>query len=180
MGTIIEGDEQMKTRNPFILTSLFLFILLIQSGLAEENTKTNLPESAKLRIGKGTLGEIAYFPDGTRFAVATSIGIWVYDSITGKELYQLTNHTNGVDTIQFSPDGNIIATETSDGSIYLWNTNSRKLIHTLSDDVFGLYDPVFTPNGKIIAVQTAEKFTYFQKTLRLYDVKTGKHINTIS
>ena len=170
----------MKTRHQFIITIFCLFVLVALNVPAQEVAKTNLPEGAKLRIGKGTLGEIAYFPDGTRFAVATSIGIWVYDSITGKELYQLTDHTYGVNIIRFSPDGNIIATEGPDGSIHLWNTNTRHHIRTLSDVDFGLYDPVFSPNGKIIAVQCAEKFTYFQKTLRLYDVKTGKHINTIS
>lgn len=170
----------MKTRHQFILTIICLFVFVALNVPAKEKVKTNLPEGAKLRIGKGTLGEIAYFPDGTRFAVATSIGTWIYDSITGKELYQLTDHTNGVYRIRFSPDGNTIATESADGRILLWNTNSGEQIHTFSDDDFGLYDPVFTPNGKIIAVQCAEKFTYFQKTLRLYDVKTGKHINTIS
>ena len=170
----------MKTRQLFILTIFYLFVFVALNVPAQEATKTNLPEGAKLRIGKGTLGEIAYFPDGTRFAVATSIGIWVYDSITGKELHQLSDHTNGVDIIRFSPDGNTIATESPDGSLYLWNTNTGSHIRTLSDVDFGLYDPVFSPNGKIIAVQYAEKFTYFQKTLRLYDVKTGKHINTTS
>ena len=147
---------------------------------AQQPSKANLPEGAKLRIGKGTLGEIAYFPDGTRFAVATSVGIWVYDSITGKELYQLTDHTNGINIIRFSPDGNVIATESQDESIHMWDTNTGNHLYTVSDSEFGLYDPVFSPNGKIITVQCAEKFTYFRKTVRLYDVKTGKHLNTIS
>ena len=170
----------MKTLHQLIVSISLLLLFSLQIISAQDTTKLNLPEGVKLRIGKGTLGEIAYFPDGTRFAVATSIGIQVYDSITGKELYQLTDHANGVYSIRFSPDGNIIATESADGCILLWNTNSGEHIHTLSDDDFGLYDPVFSPNGKIIAVQCAERFTYFQITLRLYDVKTGKHINTIS
>ena len=170
----------MKLIHKFILISFCFSIFIIQYANAQESTYTNLPEGAKLRIGKGTLGEIAYFPDGTRFAVATSIGIWVYDSITGKELYQLTDYSNGVYSIRFSPDGNTIATESPDGRILLWGTNTGNHIYTLSDDVFGLYDPVFSPNGKIIAVQSAEKFTYLRKTLRLYDVKTGKHLITLN
>ena len=170
----------MKTIHQFTLTLFLIFVIFVYNVPAQNDTYTNLPEGAKLRIGKGKLGEIAYFPDGTRFAVATSIGIWVYDSITGKELYQLSDYTNGVYSIRFSPEGDIIATESPDGRILLWTTNTGNHIHTLTDDDFGLFDPVFSPNGKIIAVQCAEKFTYFQKTLRLYDVKTGKHINTIS
>ncbi len=166
----------MKTRQLFILTIICLFVFVALNVPAQEATKTNLSEGAKLRIGKGVLGEIAYFPDSTRFAVATSIGTWVYDSITGKELYQLTDHTNGVDIIRFSPDGNIIATESPDKGIHMWNTNTRNHIRTLSDNKLRLYDPVFSPNGKIITVKYVENFTNF----RFYDVKTGKHINTIS
>ncbi len=170
----------MKTRHLFILTLICLFLFVTHHVHAQETANTNLPEGAKLRIGQGTLGEIAYFPDGTRFAIATSIGTWIYDSITGERLYRLTDHTNGVDIIHFSADGNTFATENPNGSILLWDTNTGNHIHTLSADAFGLHDPVFSPNGRMIAVQCAEKFTYFQTTLRLYDVKSGKHINTIS
>ena len=128
---------------------------------AQESSIANLPEGAKLRIGNGTLGEIAYFPDGTRFAIATSIGIWIYDSITGERLYRLTDHKNGVDIIRFSADGNTFATENPNGSILLWDANTGNQLHTFAYGDFGLYDPVFSPNGKILAVQCAEKFTYF-------------------
>lgn len=170
----------MKTLRQYLITIFLLCVLFLLNTSAQDVTPFGLPEGAKLRIGKGTLGEIAYFPDGTRFAVVTSIGIRIYDSITGKELYQLTDHTNGIDIIRFSADGNTFATENPGGNIQLWDTNTSNRIHLLSDDDFGLYDPVFSPNGKIIAVQCAEKFSYLRKTLRLYDVKTGKHINTIS
>ena len=45
-----------------------------------------LPESAKFRLGKGKLHDIKYTPDGNRIAVATDIGIWIYEAQTGKEL----------------------------------------------------------------------------------------------
>ncbi len=170
----------MKKLHQLIITITLLLLFSLQMTSAQGTAKSNLPEGAKLRIGKGTLGEIAYFPDGTRFAVATSVGVWIYDSITGKELYQLTDHTKGVYRIRFSPDEKTFATESPEGSVLLWNTNTGNHIHTLSDSEFGLYDPLFSPNGKMVTVQCAEKFTYFRKTLRLYDVKTGKHINTIS
>ncbi len=170
----------MKRRHLFILTLICLFLFVTHHVHAQETANTNLPEGAKLRIGQGTLGEIAYFPDDTRFAIATSIGIWIYDSITGERLYRLTDHTNGVYTIRFSANGKTFATENPNGSILLWDANTGNQLHTLAYGDFGLYDPVFSPNGKILAVQCAEKFTYFSKTLRLYNVKTGKHINTIS
>ncbi len=170
----------MKSLRQYIISIFLLCALFLLNTSAQDVNKFGLPEGAKLRIGNGKLREIAYFPDGTRFAVVTSIGIRIYDSITGKELYQLTDHTDGIDIIRFSADGKTFATENPESSIQLWNANTGNHTHTLSVDNFGLYDPVFSPNGKILAVQCAEKYLYLGKTLRLYDVQTGKHINTIS
>ena len=39
-----------------------------------------LPEGAITRFGKGTINDIKFSPDGTQFAVATTIGVWIYDS----------------------------------------------------------------------------------------------------
>ncbi len=170
----------MKSIHTSIITLSLLFLLLLPNTYAKDYTKSNLPEGAKLRIGKGTLGEIAYFPDGTRFAVATSVGIWVYDSLTGKELYQLTDHTNGVEIIRFSRDGNTIATKGPHGSVLLLNAKSGNHQITLTDDEIGHYNGAFSPNGKIIAVQCAEKYSYLRKTLRVHNVQTGEHLSTIS
>ena len=38
-----------------------------------------------MRIGRGTMYDLAYSPDGTRLAVASSVGIWLYDTETLKE-----------------------------------------------------------------------------------------------
>lgn len=157
-----------------------LFVLFLSNTLAQDATQFSLPDGAKARFGKGTLGEIAYFPDGTRFAVATSIGIWVYDSLTGKEIYKLTDHTNGVEIVRFSRDGNTIATKGPHGSVQLLNTQLGNHQLTLTDDEIGYYNGVFSPNGKIIVVQCAEKYSYLRKTLRVYNVQTGEHLSTIS
>ena len=52
---------------------------------AQDYTKWKLPEGAKARLGKGRINEIKYSSDSRRLAVASSIGIWLYDTRTGKE-----------------------------------------------------------------------------------------------
>ena len=74
----------MKNLNP--LSILIIFILLLSSlssSAQEEYTRWHLPEGAIARYGKGSIRELAYFPDGTRLAVRSSIGIWIYDTRTG-------------------------------------------------------------------------------------------------
>ena len=39
------------------------------------------PTGAKVRLGKGQIYDLKYSPDGTRLAVTSSIGIWLYDTV---------------------------------------------------------------------------------------------------
>jgi hypothetical protein len=63
-------------------TVLSFFAFLAASGLCISNVfaqaymQEHLPEGAKARIGKGYVYELAYSPDSTKLAVASTIGIW--------------------------------------------------------------------------------------------------------
>ena len=65
---------------PRLLKLILLFVaaLFLQHAFAQDYTQWSLPEGAKARLGKGWVSGIAYSPDGTRLAVASSIGIWLY------------------------------------------------------------------------------------------------------
>ena len=85
------------------LTSLILFTLFSLSAFAQDYTGWSLPDGAKARLGKGSIHEVQYSPDGARLAVAGSIGIWLYDARTGAELSLLTGHTGDVDERSVQP-----------------------------------------------------------------------------
>ena len=86
----------MKNRLFLIALTFFcVFTLFSANTLAQDSPQWHLPEGAKARLGKGTIYEIAYSPDGTRLAVASSIGIWIYDAATGEALDLFTGHTSG-------------------------------------------------------------------------------------
>ena len=56
------------------VTLLLLFLLFPLSSSAQDYTQWSLPKGTKARLGKGHItGNIAYSPDGTRFALASSI-----------------------------------------------------------------------------------------------------------
>ena len=75
------------------LTFTFLILLAVLSvnALAQEYAQWGLPEGVKRCIGRGAMKDLAYSPDGTRLAIASSIGIWLYDTATLKEVALLTN-----------------------------------------------------------------------------------------
>ena len=81
--------------------------------------KWKLPTGAKARLGKGYINEITYSPDSSRLAIASSIGIWIYDANTGEELVLFTGHNNTIERLAYSPDGSFIA------SLFRSNTNNH-------------------------------------------------------
>ena len=83
-------------------------------------------------MGKGHINELAYSPDGTLLAVASSIGIWLYDVQTYQELALLMGHTGVVTSVAFSPDGVTLASGSEDGTVRLWDVATGTVQHTLT------------------------------------------------
>ena len=92
----------MKNTGFLILVTLLVIFAFTLNTFAQDSPQWHLPEGAKARFGKGEINEIQYSPDGTRLAVASSIGIWIYDPHTGKELDLLTGHTYYVWSVAYS------------------------------------------------------------------------------
>lgn len=75
----------------------------------QHETRTELPEGAIARLGKGGINVITFSPDGRFLAVGSDVGIYLYSVETGDEV-ALPNKTIGqVNTIAFSSDSNILA-----------------------------------------------------------------------
>ena len=108
-------------------------------------TTWHLPEGVLARLGKGTVEEVAFSPDGQVLAVAGSIGIWLYDVATYRELALLAGHTDVISSVSFSPDGSMLASGGSE--VILWDVSSRSQLATLQG-----HSPVsFSPDGSMLA-----------------------------
>ena len=97
-----------------VLTLMFMPLTFVPISFAQDYTQWNLPEGAIARLGKGGINEIAYSPDGNRLAVASRIGVWLYDTHTGAEVALFTGHTDEVISVAFSPDSSMLASGSSD------------------------------------------------------------------
>ena len=117
-------------------------------------TRWNLPEGAKTRLGTGAINEIQFSPDGNQLAIASSIGIWIYDAHTGEELNLLTGHRGSVSSIAYSPNGHILASGSRDDTVRLWDAKRGMPLKTLriyAFQSFGVYSVAFQNDGRILA-----------------------------
>ena len=153
---------------------LILLTLFLRTSFAQDVPRWGLPYDARARLGKGSIREIKYSPDGTRIAVASSIGIWLYDTATHQEVALLTGHWSTVYSVAFSPDGNTIASGSADNTIRLWDVDTGSHRRILSGHRSDVYSVAFSPDGNSIASGSGDR------TIRLWDVDTGTHLRTLS
>ena len=138
-----------------ILTLLLIPILFLSNGYTQDYTTWGLPEGAKARLGKGEITAIEFSADSSQIAVASSVGIWLYDAHTGKEITLLPGHREGfstsvfsglggtltINTLAFSPDGKLLASASEDGTIRLSDLTTYRERHTLLENKGGICEP---------------------------------------
>ena len=139
-----------------------------------------LPEGAVIRLGKGRMGEsdraISFSPDGRLLAVASGIGLWLYDMDEPESLTLLP--TEPVNAVSFSSDGTILASGSLprslspgfEGKITLWDVASGSRTATFGDSV-GAKNVAFSPDGSSLA------YIGSGGQLGLWDVLTGTLIH---
>ena len=113
---------------------------------------------------------VAYSPDGTRLAVASSVGIWLYDADTGAEVALLSRHTGDVFSVSFSPDGSTLAGGCQDGTIGLWDVAIGQEKARLKGHTGYVPSVSFSPDGNTLASLGGPS----DHTIRLWDVVSGR------
>ena len=153
----------------FSIFSLLLIVSMIclPDISAQEYTQWELPEYAIARLGKGRINDMRYSPDGTLLAVATTIGIWIYDTETYQERSLLAHSNKGVEKISFDAKGTTITSRERFGGLTLWDVTTRKPKKTPTN-----LSSVLSPDGETFAN------TDYTNKIHLRDTVTSesKHI----
>lgn len=138
---------------------------ILGQATAADFSEWRLPEGAFARLGKGVVRDIAYSPDGKQLAVASPIGVWIYDTHTSNEQALLTANTGNVAwNVVFSPDGQTLAV--LQGEVLLWDTQTYTLKGTLKGHSHSATDVAFSPDGQTLAIADMDQ------TTQLWDMKT--------
>lgn len=162
----------------FMTFTLFIVVALCLStafAQYEPYTQMGLPDGAIARFSKGSIREITYSSDGTRVAVATTIGVWIYDAQTGEEQDLITGKlVDCSNPVVFSPDRKrIVTTNWWDKEARLWDTQTGKPIKTLTGHKSQINAIVYSSDSKTLATASADK------TIRLWNAHTGRNTKTL-
>ena len=117
--------------------------------------------------------ELAYSPDGTRLATASSDRTpKVWDATSGTLLFSLIGHTDLVTNIAYSTDGMRIATASNDNTAKIWDGAAGKELLTLTGHKDWVSSVAFNSDGSRLATGS------FDKTAKIWDAQTGKELLT--
>ena len=169
-------------------------VLLMQTNqvLANQRDYTGwgLPEGAKARIGKGTFTDMQLSSDGTRLAIASSAGVWLYDVSTGDEIALITENTALIGLVAFSPDGATLATAGGDNKCRIWDVETQKLLSTFKVPDW-LWTLAFLDDGKtLVGEGLIDKISHpllgggpwmwDVPKVWMWDVHTGKRLDSFT
>ncbi len=100
--------------------------------------------------GKETVNEVAYSLDGRLLAVASSLGVYLYEAETQAQVRFIKTGVR-VSSVAFSPDGATLALGAHDNTVQLWRMDDGALLRTLKGRMGLVLSVAFSPDGATLA-----------------------------
>ena len=136
--------------------------------------KCALPEGAIARLGRGSLRDMAFSPDGQYFAVGTNIGLWLYDLPTLSPIALWETDRGYIDGVTFSSDSQWIALHRYHEAIRVWDIQNAVCIAEMEltkvQDRWGLSTPIFSQDGERLVVFNGREYN---RKVQAWSPQTG-------
>ena len=149
-----------------------------QSQTTIHSTETNsdvttwkLPEGAIARLGQGLIFDMAFSPDNASLAVATRVGVWMYELETMQPLALLETERGMLSKVVLSPDGKCVATSNADGIINIREIETQQRVAKIRGWHRGTSQLAFSPDSRYIAASG-----HGYGDVYVWCAKTGQHL----
>ena len=100
--------------------------------------------------------------------------VQVFSVPEGKELYQLTDHTEWIYDVRFTPDGEILATADRGSGLYLWQAANGRAVEQLRGHGAAIFDLAYTADSNVLASASLDG------SVRLWDTWKYKQIRSFT
>jgi len=104
-----------------------------------------------VRWGKGLAEGLAYSPDGRRLAVASGLGVYLYDAESLAETRFISTEVIAM-RVAFSPDGQVLAHGSLSGLITLRDAQTGRQLRQMDGHSGAVFELSFSPDGKVISL----------------------------
>lgn len=109
------------------------------------------------------------------FAVLLVLGIGrVFGFAVGEKVRTLTDHTDAVRTVAFSPDGRLLVSGSKDSTIKAWDVAAGEVLITLLGHAGMVRSVAFSPDGTLLASAGADG------AVKLWDVDSWAELLTLA
>jgi serine/threonine protein kinase/WD40 repeat protein len=123
---------------------------------------------------------ISVSPDGRTIAASTEnafveprdTNVYLIDALTGDVLKAFAGHNGGVNVMDFSPDGTLLATPSFDQTARIWNVATAQTLHVLEGHEGVVAETEFSQDGRLLLTTSSDG------TVRLWDVASGEQLRT--
>ena len=130
-----------------------------------------LPEGAVSRLGRGIINDITVAPNKKSLAVATRVGVWMYELGTIHPATLLETKRGIIGNVALSHDGKWVATSNTDGIIKVTEIETQKYVAKIQGWHRGTSQLAFSPDSQYIAASG-----YGYGDVYVWCTKTGAHV----
>lgn len=116
----------------------------------------------------GAILSVGLSSDGEILAAASANDVGLWRATEGIPMHMLSGHTDWVRSISFSPDNELLASGSSDGTVRLWDIGRGECLRVLQSDAGRVWSVAFDPGGINLAAGCSDN------NVQLWDAASGK------
>jgi WD40 repeat protein len=124
-------------------------------------------------MAEGSVNQVAFSPDESVLGMATSTGIYLYQATT-LDLLRIMDRGARILSLDFTPDGVLLAAGGLDASIQWWTLSNGQFRSTFRGHLLGVVDLTFNPAGDRLVSASDDG------TVRLWDISSPPAIGVSS